>query len=379
MSISVEQQVYNNLTSSKSILITFKKHWDLDSLATSLALALWLNKLNKQIDIVCEDFSPQQQHNFLKDIKKIQTEIVGLKKFTLALNLNKTKLNEFSYEVKDNKLLIYLVPQKGMFDKKDISTTSSDYKYNLIVTINTPDLESLESIYQINSDFFYNTPIINIGHSPENEQFGQINYFNLTATSAAEMIFNIIEKHEPHQLDETIATYLLTGMIAKTKSFKTSNVTPVALETASKLIGYGADRELIIRNLYNTKSLETLKLWGKILARLKNDNNYKLVWSYLKSEDLKNIDHNQLNTFSLIDELITSSPEAEIIVLFSELAENETEVIIYSTKNLDSRQLVENFQATGNKSMANFKLSDSVQTTAKKVLDNIKDFLQKHY
>jgi len=43
--------------------------------------------------------------------------------------------------------------------------------------------------------------------------------------------------------DSNVSTCLLTGMIAKTHSFKTANINPYTLNLASKLMDMGADRE----------------------------------------------------------------------------------------------------------------------------------------
>ncbi|MDP2766655.1 MAG: hypothetical protein Q8O41_04270, partial [Candidatus Methanoperedens sp.] len=63
-----------------------------------------------------------------------------------------------------------------MFTEDDISSRSSGFKYDLIIALDTADLESLGQIYDNDTEFFYKTPIINIDHHSENEEFGQINF-----------------------------------------------------------------------------------------------------------------------------------------------------------------------------------------------------------
>ena len=128
----------------------------------------------------------------------------------------------------------------------------------------------------------------------------------------------LFKKTGEHFLTEEVATCLLTGIIAKTRSFKTANVTPKTLEFASELVAAGARREDIVQNLYRTRSIATLKLWGRALARLKFDPVTKMAWTLLVRQDFIHSGASEENLPDVIDELIVNSPEAEITGLFYE-------------------------------------------------------------
>ena len=81
------------------------------------------------------------------------------------------------------------------------------------------------------------------------------------------ILFNLITDYSRDLVDEDIATCLLAGLIAKTKSFKTQNITPQSLAISSQLLAMGAKREEIVNKLYRSRSLNVLKLWGRVLAR----------------------------------------------------------------------------------------------------------------
>jgi len=378
MALTPNQQIFELIKNSQKILIVFKKNFTGDALASSLAIFLLLKKLNKQADIVCHNFIIPQNYAFLPEIDKIKSEIKGLKRFIISLEIKDNKIKDFSYDIKNEKLNIYLTPEKGTLDEEKINFKAGDYKYDLIITIDTDDLESLGEIHEQNTDFFYNTPIINIDHNPENEQYGQINLVELTKTSIAEMLFDLIENYDLKLIDSEIATCLLAGMIAKTKSFRSSNVTPRVLNVASQLILNGAERDLIIQNLYRTKSINILKLWGKVLARLKNDSQYKMAWSYLQQKDFIELNLQNTNLTELIEELIANAPEAEIIILFYENQKKTISGQIYTSKNYDSLYLAKNFKPTGNKRLSEFEISkNDLIEAAREVIESIKANLQK--
>ena len=378
MGLSGNQQIFELVKNSQKILIIFKRNFSGDALSSALAIFLLLKKLDKQADLVCQDFIIPQNYKFLPQIDKIKPAISCLKRFIVSLEIKDNKVKDFSYDVKDDKLNIYLTPEKGYFDEEKISLKSGNYKYDLIISIDSDDLEALGQAYEENTDFFFNTPIINIDHTPENEQYGQINMVELTKTSIAEIIFDLIEDYDLKLIDEEIATCLLTGLITKTKSFRSSNVTPRALSIASQLILNGAERDLIIQHLYRTKSINTLKLWGKVLARLKNDPQYKMAWSYLQQKDFIDLSIQNPNLSEVVEELITSAPEAEIIVLFYENQNKKISGLIYTSRNYDSQYLAKAFNPIGNKRLAEIEIDKTDMVAAgREVIESIKNNLQK--
>ena len=253
MALRDSQQVLEAIKRSERPLICIPSGADADHYATALGLSTVLKKLEKQPTIVAADGKPTKNIQFIPGGEQIRGKIENLRQFVIELDASKTKVDELSYEIKDDKLRVYLSPKKGFWDEKDVRTSTSGYRYDLIICIGSPDFESCAHLYSENPDFFFRTPIINIDHSPENEHYGQINVVDLTASACGEVCHDLIESIESGLIDEDVATAFLTGMIAKTKSFKTSNVTPKTLQTASKLIAKGAKRELILQSLYITR------------------------------------------------------------------------------------------------------------------------------
>jgi phosphoesterase RecJ-like protein len=377
MGLTQNQQIFELLKKSSKTLIAFKKNYSGDAIASALALFLFLKKINKKAEIICQDFVIPQNYSFLPKINEIKPNLGGLKRFIINLDLSNTKLKDFSYDIKGTNLNIYLTPETGSLAEKNISFKSGDNKYDLIITLDTDDLESLGELYEKNTEFFFNTPTINIDCNPENEQYGQINLVELTKTSTAEIIFNLIEDYDINMLDQEIATCLLTGMISKTRSFRTANITPKTLNIASQLILNGAERDLIIQNLYRTKSINTLKLWGKILARLKSDSEHKITWSYLQQKDLIELNLQKPNLSEIIEELITSAPEAEIIVLFYENQNKGISGVIYTSKNYDSLYLAKSFNPFGTKTLATFEVNKpELIEVVREVIESIKNNLK---
>lgn len=352
MALHQSQQFLEAVKRSRKPLICIPAGAGPDGYATALGLHRVLKRLEKEPAIVAADGLPAKNLHFLEDHRQISPALENLQKFTIELDASQTRVDELSYEIKDDRLYVFLSPKKGAWQEKDVKLSSSEYRYDLIITLCAPDLELLGQHFSENPDFFFKTPIINIDHSPANEHYGQINIVDLTAAACGEVVHDLIESVEPDLIDPSTATAFLTGMVAKTKSFKTKNVSPKTLMTASKLIARGAERETIVDNLYRTRSVATLRLWGRTLARLKVKEEFKLVWSLLSQQDFMHAGGEEEDLADVIDELIASSPEAKIVALLYEDSENNVCAIIRAEKPLDAVALTSAFRPSGTRDEA---------------------------
>ncbi|MCK4554424.1 hypothetical protein KAU19_05720 [Candidatus Parcubacteria bacterium] len=411
--LTQEQQIFEQINKADNILITFRKTWNGDSVASALAIFLFLKKLDKNADIAAEKFDNGRIFSFLPSFNKIKDHTENLRKFIISLDITNTKVNQIKYKMEDNTLNFIISPHDGFFTHEDISSRASGFKYDLIIALDTPDLESLGKIYDNDTEFFYKIPIINIDHHSDNEEFGQINHIQLTAVATTEILFSLFDSYSRDFIDEDIATCLLAGMISKTRSFKTPNITPNALLSASQLISLDARREEIVNQLYRSRSLNVLKLWGRVLARLSSSMDNKLIWSTLTKMDFEKTDSTEKDLTDVIDELIINIPQANVIVIIYEpraLAtekpssdNNQTDakpqgekitqqknatadepkqkfatyVLVHSIKNIDSRNLIKELNPGGTKNLAIAVINRPVQEAEKKIISLIEEKLSK--
>jgi len=375
MALNEVEQIKEVIKKSHHILITFKKDFSIDAAASALALYLVLKKLDKLVDVVCADFVLPANLKFLPSAELINSQISSLQKFVISVDVAEDKIDEFSYNLEGDKLKIFITPKTGSFNKESVNAESSNYKYDLIIALDTPDFESLGKTYQNFTEFFYNTTIINIDHDPSNEHFGQINLTNMNMVATAEILFDLINSIDKNLIDPQIATCLLTGLISKTRSFKTPNVTPKTLETASLLLAAEADRDTIIKNLYRSRSLSTLNLWGRVLARLKSDDGNKMVWSILTDHDFLEAQADQKDLPDVIEELISFIPGVEIVVLIYQLSGKNC-ILVNTLKNYNALYLTSSFSPEGTKNLASFCLLEKTLLEAEQeVIGKIKERL----
>lgn len=376
MEISPKQQTTSSIQNAKRILILTHQNPDADAIGSILGFYLTLKKLKKEVEAICVDPVPQA-FQFLPFTPVIKREFSENREFIINLDCSNAQVDKLGYKLEGSNLKIVVVPKTGSFKKENLSTSLGLFKFDLVVVLDTPDLERLGNLYDQNSDLFYETPVVNIDHHPTNSYFGKINLVDLTATSTSEILIAIIEALEKDGkiLDEHIATCLLAGITGDTSSFQNANTTPKSLTCAAQLLAAGARQQEIIKNLFKTKLLSTLKLWGKILEQIKEEPTYRFVWSIVTKENLRESGAKEEEITGVIDELLRSAPSSDLVLLLSERERGIAGSLRAIDKSVDCTEIAKVFGGGGHQGAAAFLITDSnIKDVEVNVLEKIKEY-----
>jgi phosphoesterase RecJ-like protein len=317
MALNPAQQAQELVSRASRILVVTREHASTDALAAAVGCGLFLKKFGKQVDVVVPGFNAKEAPAFLKT-DDVRAHAGAMRAFHMTLDVSQTPLGELMYDVKDGKLEITVVPKEKEWRVNDLSFKNGHDRYDLVIALDAADQASLGPLAREQADFLYRTHVINVDCGTTNEHWGQVNLVDMNAVSTSEILFRLFESWNRNLIDEPIATALLAGMIAKTRSFRTPNVTPKTLSISSSLISMGARREDIVNGLWRTRSIPTLKLWGRALARLEQDKEAAFVWSVLSQQDFIQSGIGADSLDDVIDELLVYAPEAKTVALIYE-------------------------------------------------------------
>ena len=303
------------------ILITPHANVDPDGLSSALACFQLFTALGKEVTVICPDTLPDTL-DFLPGFEKLTQDVEGNENFVITVNLQGgVEVDKLRYTVEDNKVNIIVVPKNGKIQPDQVSLAEGEKKYDLLVVVDTADLPLLGSVYTDHIDLFSSVPILNIDHHISNVKFGQLQLIDPTAASATEVLYSwfMSVPEWKKMVNPDIATLLLTGLITDTRSFQNPNTTPRSLEIAAELLELGARQQEIIEHIYKTKPLSTLKIWGRALNAIQVDAEAGIVWSAISKEDLAEMGATSKETSGILDELISTIPDADVHVLFTEI------------------------------------------------------------
>lgn len=377
MELTPKQQAIELIRNSKRILVTSHVNPDGDSFGSLIALTLALKKLDKEVVTVCADTAPEFLH-FLPELDVVGHELTGAKDFIISVDLTSTDVDKLGYKrlTEEKKLHIVLTPTQGFFEPQNVTFQQGMPRFDLIIVLDSADLERLGSVYDNNTSLFYETPIVNIDHHVSNDHFGKVNWIDLTATSTSEILVALLESlgREKTLLDQDIATALLTGITTDTGSFQNASTTPKSFTVAAQLVAAGAKQQEIIRKIYKTKPLSTLKLWGKALAKVQEDMEHRFIWSTITQQELTEVGAQDSETGGVIDDLLKTAPDIDFALLLSEKKGGVHGNIRAVEKGVDVARLAALFGGGGHEAAAGFDIPNTTLTAEEtSILDRIRE------
>jgi len=155
--------------------------------------------------------------------------------------------------------------------------------YDLLCLIDSSDLKRLGGFYRDDpSRVDGHIPMINIDHHVTNDRFGIINIVGPTASSASEIVADLLAVWGT-ELTRDIAQLLLAGIYGDTLGLRTDSVTSRTMRTAADLVDAGANPSLIVDALFTRKSKSAVKLWERAVSKIAWTGS--LIWTELAEAD----------------------------------------------------------------------------------------------
>lgn len=326
--MDIIQQIIGKIAQVSSILIIVPGQ-NGDALASGLALKSFLRKLEKDATLLSPG-AITPKFDFLPGIAEVASNVDLTKSFVIDLSTKRSEIAELNYRKEPEQLSIYLKPKKGEFTPQDVTFRTSGFPFELVIVIGVASLDQLGEFYNQNTSLFFETPVVNIDYRSSNENYAPYNLVMLSATSCSEILLDLINKFESSLLDEDMATQLLAGIIGETNSFQHVRTTPQTFLKASQLVTLGAKQQEIIAHLYKSKSLGLLKLWGRVLARLKQEAEIGLVYSAVNEEDVVKSQASDEDVRMIIKEMISQLTFGRILLFLREELNNQTTVYCHA-------------------------------------------------
>jgi phosphoesterase RecJ-like protein len=142
-----------------------------------------------------------------------------------------------------------------------------------------------------------------VDHHLMPHRFADVDYWDDGSASTAGLIFNLIrELGDESVIDAAIANCLYAGLMTDTGSFRHNNTTPEEFLIAHKLTLLGANPHQVAKNIYDTNSLERLRLTGFVLSqKLQVVSEYRTAYICLTADELRQFGSQTGDTEGLVN------------------------------------------------------------------------------
>tara|TARA_B100001123_G_C15180967_1_gene975333 strand:+ start:306 stop:1259 length:954 start_codon:yes stop_codon:yes gene_type:complete len=172
------------------------------------------------------------------------------------------------------------------------------------------------------------------------------------AASTTQVLYRIF-KRENIEINSSIASCLLTGLITDTGRFQYSNTTPEVFLIAADLLSLGADIAIIAESIYGSVLFNALKLQAEVIGRITLDDITNMSYAYVNQSDYLEFNIPEEETDFLID-VVRLPEESDVALLAKEQKDNTFKVSLRSRRDVDVQRIAQLFGGGGHRAAAGF-------------------------
>lgn len=223
---------------------------------------------------------------------------------------------------------------------------------DLVVTCDAATLERVGPLMRHRDDLWSGSTLLNLDHHRTNTRFADINMVDPDAAATCQVLAELLPVLEV-VLDAPLATLLLTGIVRDTQGFSEPATAPTTLELAADLTRAGAPLAEIQRRVLGALPIQTLQVWGRLLASAIADMGGRVIYTILTPQMLHETGAKQHDADGVV-EFIARSTDAEVVLLLRQLPDSATRVSIRSAGPVDATLIAGAFGGGGHASRAGF-------------------------
>jgi len=257
------------------------------------------------------------------------------------------------------------VPPSYLFmpGSEKIMTHAPKKEFDLMVTVDASGID------RIGKSKIMARKILNIDHHPDNTNFGDVNCVE-QLSSTAEIVYKIAKEFSV-KMTPQLAIPLYVGIMTDTGSFRFQNTKPTTFLVAKELVKKGANPSYIADNIYNTKTIEAVKVCNAAFSLMKHTEDRKIVWTYITREMIVDSGAKAEDLTGIIDHL-RSIKGIEVALLFREDKNGRIKVNFRSKGKINVSEIAHECGGGGHVLAAGCELDMSIEEAQEKVLELVK-------
>lgn len=272
----------------------------------------------------------------------------------------------------------YIISRDVISDNLSFLSLSNEIDGNLTEPRQNTDLVIIldcGNVDRISADLSnYTGKIINIDHHISNENYGVVNYVDISAASTCEIVYLLVKElgikfKDKSHVELAIGKAVYTGIVTDTGSFRHSNVTSRTHEISAKLMELGIDNSKIHSSLFDNKPFNKVKLMGSVLSNIELVLNNKVAVLQIPQGMLENFNLVNTDTSDIIS-VGLGIKGVEVSMLLKEVKDG-VKGSLRSKNDVDVRKVAEVYGGGGHIKAAGVMLKDMNIIEAKQKLLNI--------
>jgi bifunctional oligoribonuclease and PAP phosphatase NrnA len=315
------------LNQPRKVVITTHHKPDADALGSSLGLAGYLKRKGHAVQVI----TPSDYPNFLLWMPGHE-EVIAYDKPKAALVADKVKEADIIFCLDFSAL-------SRIYDMADMVRSATAKK-------------------------------VMVDHHLEPENFAEFVQWDVTAASTAQLIYQLIlELGDSDVIDENIASCLYAGLMTDTGGFRHNNTRQNEFLIASELVAKGANPSRISKLVYETNTVERLRLMGYVLSeKMVVLDEFKTVYITITEQELKRFGSQTGDTEGLVNYGLSIQGIRMAVLIYKR--KDDVKLSFRSLGSFSVSDLArQHFEGGGHKNAAGGQTKLSLEQTLQKLLD----------
>jgi phosphoesterase RecJ-like protein len=214
-----------------------------------------------------------------------------------------------------------------------------------------------------------------IDHHLEPEGFAEFTQWDVTSASTAGLVYELIEElGETRLIDANIASCLYAGLMTDTGGFRHNNTHHREFLIASKLVATGANPHEIAKEVYDTNTLERLRLTGYVLSQKLNVlPEYHTAYMTLSQAELRQFGAQTGDTEGLVNYGLSVKGVKLSVLMYDR--NDEIKLSFRSLEDFSVNEMArKHFDGGGHKNASGGTTRMSLEQTLKKFLEILPEY-----
>ena len=204
--------------------------------------------------------------------------------------------------------------------------------------------------------------------------YGDLNYVNPASPACCEVLAGMIEYFEIN-IDKSIGTCIMTGIITDTGGFRHAGINPETFEFTAELIRKGVNIPDIYKRTLRTKTRANFELTKRVMSRMELLEDGKITFTYITSEDEKETGAEPGDHEGLVDiGMDIEGVEVSIFIRQKE-EENAYKISMRSGDNVNVSDICLMFGGGGHQRAAGALIQGNVEQVREKILKEVRKAL----
>jgi len=321
---NIARKIFDFINRHDNFLLSAHVNADGDAVASIIAMRLLLKQLGKRSVMVLHDTIFDPRYDFLEEFHHIHSVREG---------------NDFSSEL----------------GAAGIQSA---------IILDVPGRHRLGDVSKLLPS---KAQIVKIDHHPLEDEMGAIEWVDITSSSTAAMVYEVLEA-SALELRCELAKALFTGIIYDTGRFSFSNTRARDFYIASRLVAAGVEPAEITNRVFFENSFQALKTIGAGLSSLEQYLDGRVNVIYLNYEQLSGSKQNEIEELANYTVAVRGG---KVGLFIREIEPGRHKISLRSHSHVDVNQVAKAFNGGGHTRAAGCRISGSKEDVIRKLLQEI--------